>query len=252
MTTKSRLSNPLALAVLVLLLERPMHPYEMASTLRERHAEGAIKLRYGSLYTVIELLQREGYVVPAQTTREGRRPERTVYALTPTGEVEMRDWLADLLSNPVKEYPRFEAALALLPALRPERVTELLEARLTHLEREIERVQANLASLSERIPRLFVIEVEYYVAILEAERRFTSALTSEIKNQTLDGLAFWNDFHARRPAAAPEAVQNAAAGAVEQSASATQTAAVAPMLRRRRTRGRTVPSDPKQTGKYTP
>lgn len=252
MTTKSRLSNPLALAVLVLLLERPMHPYEMASTLRERHVEGAIKLRYGSLYTVIELLQREGYVVPSRTTREGRRPERTVYALTPIGEVEMRDWLADLLSNPVKEYPRFEAALALLPALRPERVTELLGARLARLEREIERVQANLAGLAGRIPRLFVIEVEYYVATLEAERRFTSALTSEIKNQTFDGLAFWNDFHAGRPAAAPEVVQNAAAGSVDQSSSATQAAAAMPMLHRRPTRGRAVQSDPKQTGKDTP
>src|SRR5580704_3114294 len=142
MTTRPRLSNPLALAVLVLLFERPMHPYEMASTLRERHAEGAVKVRYGSLYTVIELLQRDGYIVPMQTTREGRRPERTVYALTPAGAVEMRDWLADLLGNPVKEYPRFEAALALLPALKPERVTELLEARLLRLEHEIKQVRA--------------------------------------------------------------------------------------------------------------
>src|ERR1700731_980258 len=148
MATKSRLSNPLALAVLVLLFERPLHPYEMASTLRERHVEGAIKLRYGSLYTVIELLQREGYIVPTQTTREGRRPERTVYALTPIGEVEMRDWLADLLSNPVKEHPRFEAALALVSALKPERVTELLETRLMRLGHEIKRVEANLASLA--------------------------------------------------------------------------------------------------------
>jgi DNA-binding PadR family transcriptional regulator len=211
----SRLSNPLALAVLALLFERRMHPYEMASTLRRRHVEGAIKLRYGSLYTVIELLQREGYIVPAQTSREGRRPQRTVYALTPTGEVEMRDWLADLLGNPVKEYPRFEAALALLPALKPERVTELLEERLMRLEREIERVQANLASLAGQIPRLFVIEVDYYVAIREAEHRFTSALAREIKNQTLDGLTFWNDLHAGRPAA-PTAVQTAAADAVDQ------------------------------------
>ncbi len=33
--------NPLALAVLVLLAERPMHPYEIAATLRMRHVEGA-------------------------------------------------------------------------------------------------------------------------------------------------------------------------------------------------------------------
>ena len=53
---KQRPSNPLALAVLALLFERPMHPYEMAATLKHRHKHESIKLRYGSLYTVIELL----------------------------------------------------------------------------------------------------------------------------------------------------------------------------------------------------
>jgi len=32
MAKKTRLANPLALAVLALLFERPMHPYEMAVT----------------------------------------------------------------------------------------------------------------------------------------------------------------------------------------------------------------------------
>lgn len=32
--SKRAFSNPLALAILVLLYERPMHPYEMSATLR--------------------------------------------------------------------------------------------------------------------------------------------------------------------------------------------------------------------------
>jgi DNA-binding PadR family transcriptional regulator len=74
-------SNPLALAVLALLFERPMHPYEMAATLKQRHKGESIKLRYGSLYTVIELLLKRGFIAAQKTAREGRRPERTVYTL---------------------------------------------------------------------------------------------------------------------------------------------------------------------------
>jgi DNA-binding PadR family transcriptional regulator len=198
MTVKGRLSNPLALAVLVLLFERPMHPYEMAATLKERHKEASIKLRYGSLYTVIALLLREGYIVAKETVREGRRPERTVYALTPIGEVEMRDWLSELLSNPVKEYPQFEAALSLMPALTPERVTELLDARIIRLDREAERVRTGLAGAVAQVPRLFLIEAEFYMAALAAERAFVAALAQEIKNETLDGVKFWKEFHAAR------------------------------------------------------
>jgi DNA-binding PadR family transcriptional regulator len=203
MTRTTRLSNPLALAVLVLLFERPMHPYEMAATMKERHKEASIKLRYGSLYTVIEMLLREGLIVAKETQREGKRPERTVYALSPLGEIEMRDWLSDLLGNPVKEYPQFEAALSLLPALTPERAVELLEARIVRLDREVERVHVDLARSAAQVPRLFLIEADFYVASLSAERVFVAGLIEEIKNGTLDGLEFWKEFHAARAAGEP-------------------------------------------------
>ena len=84
-TQRSHPSNPLALAVLALLFERPMHPYEMGVILRQRHKEDSIKLRYGSLYTVIDLLLRRGFITARETGRDGRRPERTVYEITPAG-----------------------------------------------------------------------------------------------------------------------------------------------------------------------
>src|SRR5579871_393550 len=128
--SERRFSNPLALAVLVLLYERPMHPYEMATTLRERGKEQSIKLNYGSLYTVIEQLAREKWIAVKQILKEGRRPEKTIYELTPAGEIELVEWMRELVSSPVKEYPQFEAALSLLPALPPEEVIQLLQIRV--------------------------------------------------------------------------------------------------------------------------
>ena len=98
--TRRRVSNPLALAILGCLTERPMHPYEISTTLRERGKEGSIKLNYGSLYAVVESLQKHHLIEAQETTREGRRPERTVYAITPAGVEEFEDWLAELLSTP--------------------------------------------------------------------------------------------------------------------------------------------------------
>ena len=135
-------SNPLALAVLVLLFERPMHPYEIAATLRMRHKEKSIKLRYGSLYTVIEGLQSEGLIAAKETVREGARPERTIYEITPAGLERMRSWLRELLGTPVKEYPQFEAALSLLPAVPPAEAVALLEARSRRLGETAEEMRA--------------------------------------------------------------------------------------------------------------
>lgn len=194
--TKRKVANPLALAVLVLLYERPMHPYEMAATLRERHKEESIKLRYGSLYTVIELLQRAGFIAAKKTAREGNRPERTVYGITPPGETEMREWLRKLLSTPIKEFPQFEAGLSLMPALPPEEVVELLQTRLGQLAGRIDKVEADMRAAREmNLPPLFAIESEYHLAGLQAEKIFVERMIPRIKADGLGFLKQWKEWH---------------------------------------------------------
>src|SRR5277367_2170611 len=119
MTTKRNVANPLALAVLACLFEKPMHPYEMASTMRERRKDLSIKLNYGSLYTVIGALQRHRLIEPQETEREGHRPERTIFRLTDAGRLELIDWLSELIVEPAHEFTQFEAGLSLLPVLSP-------------------------------------------------------------------------------------------------------------------------------------
>src|ERR671916_2322205 len=92
MATERKVSNPLALAVLALLYERPMHPYEMVSVMRERGKHESVRLRYSSLYSVVEALEREALILPLETVREGRRPERTVYGLTEAGRGGVLGW----------------------------------------------------------------------------------------------------------------------------------------------------------------
>jgi DNA-binding PadR family transcriptional regulator len=179
---KRPFSNPLALAVLVLLYERPMHPYEMATTMRERRKESSIKLNYGSLYTVIEQLLREKFIAVREILKEGKRPEKTVYDLTPAGEAELIDWMRELVSSPVKEYPMFEAAISLLPVLPPEEVIDLLEIRLGLLQKTIEEIdKEDRLCRQMNLPRLFSLENEYYKSITLAEYRFSEDLLSDLK-----------------------------------------------------------------------
>src|SRR5260370_31448812 len=127
--TRRKVNKPLALVVLACLSEHPMHPYEMATTMRERGKDQSIKLNYGSLYTVVEALQQHGLIVAQETERSGRRPERTVYRLTGAGRMELIDWLSELISTPVKEYTWFEAGLSLIPVVPPADAAALLAQR---------------------------------------------------------------------------------------------------------------------------
>jgi DNA-binding PadR family transcriptional regulator len=197
--TPAHPSNPLALAVLALLFERPMHPYEMGVILKQRHKEESIKLRYGSLYTVIELLLRRGFVVARETARDGRRPERTVYDITDAGRDELHAWMTDLIANPVKEYPQFEAALCLLPVLPPDEALALLKERLAAIGRNSAALAQQIAAVGNNIPPLFLIETEYRLALLKAEQHFVAELIGRIESGW-GPLKLWRDIHDDREA----------------------------------------------------
>jgi DNA-binding PadR family transcriptional regulator len=193
---KRKVSNPLALAVLGLLTERPMHPYEMSTTLRERAKEQSIKLNYGSLYSVVESLHRHALIEVQETLREGRRPERTIYTITDAGRTEFVDWLSDLLAIPVKEYTQFEAALSLMPGLPPDEVLRLVQTRRTRLETEIVATDAVLADLArQKFPYLFVIELDYLQEIRRAELAFVDRLVAGIRDGSLEGVDVWRRVH---------------------------------------------------------
>lgn len=189
-------SNPLALAVLVSLLEEPLHPYEIATRLRARKKHESVRLNYGSLYAVVASLQRRGLIAPRETEREGRLPERTIYEITAAGRAEAHDWLSDLISTPVKDYPAFEAALSFLPALPPEEATALLWARVQSLELEAARDAAVRRLMDEReFPRLFWVEGEFRMALRAAELEYVRKLAEDIESGTFDGLEWWRDAY---------------------------------------------------------
>ncbi|HXQ75677.1 MAG TPA: PadR family transcriptional regulator [Acidimicrobiales bacterium] len=200
---RRKISNPLALAVLACLFERPMHPYEMATTLRARNKDESIKLNYGSLYSVVDALHRGGLIESQETTRQGRRPERTVYRITDSGAHELLDWLGELLSTPVKEYTQFEAGLSFLPVVTPDDAVTLLGARINRLELDITGRRSVHAVLDEHIPRLFSIEYEYKTVLLEAELAWLRTLVRDIESGALGGSAVWAGFHASDGAPEP-------------------------------------------------
>jgi DNA-binding PadR family transcriptional regulator len=198
---KRKIANTLALAVLGLLQERPMHPYEMASTLRERHKDSSFKINSGSLYDTVEALAREGWIEPVETERDGRRPERTVYAFTALGQQEFLAWIDELIATPVPEYPKFIAAVSYLGALGPDRAGQALAQRAGHLERRIEEAAAALAATvgSGRVPRLFMIEVECALHSWEAELAWTRRTIAEIRDGTLPWPAPAGPAHNQDP-----------------------------------------------------
>jgi DNA-binding PadR family transcriptional regulator len=174
-----------------------MHPYEVAQTLRSRHKHESVRLNYGSLYSVVDSLERRGLIAAREPEREGRRPERTVYELTDAGGLEIIHWLSDLVAAPVKEYLQFEAALSFLPALPPDDVVSLLHERADALDVQVAAMRAaRQVAADHGVARLFLLEDEYQQRLLEAELDWVRLLVKDIEGGALDGLEQWRGWFA--------------------------------------------------------
>ncbi|GIE27469.1 PadR family transcriptional regulator [Actinoplanes italicus] len=175
--------SPLAMVLLALLVEAPMHPYRMQQMIKERGQDQLVNVaQRNSVYQTLDRLVREGLARPGGTAREAGRPERTVYEVTEEGAATLRRWLLAMLPEPAREFPEFPVALAFLPMLTPAETRELLQRRVEALT---ERVAAIDSQAPPGLPRLFLIEDEYRAGMLRAEIEWLRALVAELGDGTL-------------------------------------------------------------------
>ena len=183
--------TPLGIAILSLLARESMHPYEMRHVIRVREIDRVMKVTHGTLYSTVERLAGTGLIQPVETSREGRRPERTVYEITELGRDQLLDALRAELMRHTPDYPRLAMGLSFASLLDPREVGELLERRAVAVEAELSGFQVALdATLKQRSPsleRVSLIEVEYLTALLRAERDWLRAVTDDIR----DGRLTW-------------------------------------------------------------
>jgi DNA-binding PadR family transcriptional regulator len=173
------------IAVLGTLREAPMHPYQMQRLLRHRHKDEILALKRGSLYHAIGRLERAGLIEPTSTSRAGRRPERTVYRLTAAGREEFLAALRTMVSTPHRESSEFMAAMSFLVHLTPYEALPHLDDRCSLLAEEIERQRAVLREAGRFVDKINLIENEYLLAMLKAEREWVLRLAAEVREGKL-------------------------------------------------------------------
>jgi len=182
--------TPLGIAALALLMERPMHPYEMYQLLVQRSEDRVIKVRPGSLYHTVDRLASSGLVRATGTEREGNRPERTTYEITERGTVALSERVSEMLATPINEYPEFPLALGEAHNLPVETVIQLLRNRVNLLRADLEFMDASIAALeAKRLPRKYWVNVQYSRALRGVETTWLESLIDDLES----GVLSWSE-----------------------------------------------------------
>ncbi|WP_067701779.1 PadR family transcriptional regulator [Nocardia jejuensis] len=195
MARKRKVGNLMALAVLSAIITQPMHRYEIAGRMRSWGKERDMGIKLGSLYTVVDNLTKHGFLEIVGSERDGARPERTIYRITDAGREELSDWTRELISSPEPEQRPFRAGLSVLSVLPPDDVIELLGQRIVALDNDITEFRAQIAALTGTLPRLFMVEDDYELAMLEAERTWARALRDSLADGSFPDIDGWRNWH---------------------------------------------------------
>ena len=178
--------TPLGVAALSLLVEEPMHPYEMYQLLMARHEDRLVKVRPGTLYHAVGRLEEQGLVSATGTDREGNRPERTTYEISGAGREALTQRLQDILSVPVNEYPSFPLAVSEAYNLPAGVVIELLDRRLKDLQEQLDFLAAAQERVRTKgIERKYWIDMEYQQTMLHAEIGWIRNLQDQLGSRQL-------------------------------------------------------------------
>jgi DNA-binding PadR family transcriptional regulator len=180
-----KLRSPLALIVLGLLAEQPLHPYAMRQRISERAHDRLPGVRLASLYDVVHRLTDAGLVSPGESSRQEGRPERVSYVITGAGREALTGWVAQSLEDPASA-EEFPVAVSFMYVLGPDRVGETLRARAHALSESITVDEAALAG-AERggVAPIFLSEHRYQLALRRAERDWVLAFTEAIRTGAL-------------------------------------------------------------------
>jgi DNA-binding PadR family transcriptional regulator len=182
--------NPIALAALEVLHEGPKHPYEIHQTLRDRHSWRLFKLSAGSLYHAIERMERDGLIEVVETSREGRRPERTTYRLAGPGRDAFAQRLREMVGERATEYPSYLMGVAYLHTLERGDALKQLRKRALELDSRSAAQRVVVQQLTDKgLPAMFWMDVRLELHMMEAELSWTNWLLGELES----GRVSWPD-----------------------------------------------------------
>lgn len=163
------------LLLLGILSMHSVHGYQLNEFLQA--PTNAIQIGKANAYRLLEQLEQKGWVTHKEE-REGMRPPRQVYSITPQGQAEFDRLLRERLAeHEPGEHPD-GVSLNFIGALKPKKAGALLKRRLELLEARFAALDEFPSDVRAAHPGL-----DYLIRQSELERDFISGLVKRLKRK---------------------------------------------------------------------
>lgn len=158
------------LLILWLLAEQPLHGYRVRKILSDAGFAFWFRVEDAAIYAMLRSLVKQGLARVLGEEREGQRPSRTVYKITPAGRKALRDGLQAAWQELEPSRDAFAAALAAADEFEAAELHDLLAERRSALDRRRGRLdRAARSAPSGFLARREAVLLEAEIAWLDRE-----------------------------------------------------------------------------------
>ncbi|MCK5101140.1 MAG: PadR family transcriptional regulator [Desulfobacteraceae bacterium] len=130
-----------------------MHGYALKQILSERASDFA-RIKMSNIYYHFEKMEKQG-LVKVSHEKEGKRPDRQVYSITPAGEQTFSKLLSDALNLSFDFESIMDGPLFFSEYAENTQILEAFENRIQHLEMAVEHIDTHKKEVLKYIPKNF-------------------------------------------------------------------------------------------------
>jgi len=168
-----------------LRLRQPTHGYDIQRELTSWNADQWANIARPSVYNQLRTLSREGHIAVAAVQQDERRPSKTLYSITPSGEAEFTRLLREIVSNERPQPLDILPALCFLPMLTKTEISVALEKRLSIIDGFLESFDSHMNSWfhadarANYIREIFLLTREAFVGERTWAREFLERIQAD-------------------------------------------------------------------------
>lgn len=163
----------------------PQHGYSLKEFVARSVADFA-NIKLPTIYYHLEKLRQQGFV-SATVEKEGNRPEKTVYEITPCGKRHFSALSKKIMEEAYINEFNLDAVLFFIDQVDKAYLVKSLAERKSALEEKIRYTHGHQAAVMGRIPKKSAFWVEsifsHHLCHMEAELAWTSKILEYMTNQ---------------------------------------------------------------------
>lgn len=172
------------LAILSILVEKPMHGYMLERVIEERNMRDWTPIGFSSIYYILRKLLKLGWLKRSLDKNEAQGPARQVYSLTDAGRRKWKAAVLKALSTPNQFNNLFQLGLANIGNLELDEVSRALQTHQTILSGIYQNVQGKFAFQKAYMPWYVRGMFELSQEQLRSELRWLGDFIQVVENRS--------------------------------------------------------------------